>query len=166
MFIIINFNPHIREGKDLSLSLYYSLIYPHIIYGNIVWGNNYETRLDSLIKIKKKVVRVITFSSYTESSKPPFQKLEILNVNQLNHKQTRSFFWLTYLTISCRIILEIFTFWIVNFIRMLHGEAIIHISSFTEQTTTIIQYSVKGRISIPDDLRNTSFPSTTTPPNF
>ena len=92
MFIIINFNPHIREGKDLLLSLYYSLIYPHIIYGNIVWGNNYKTRLDSLIKIKKKVVRVITFSSYTESSKPPFQKLEILNVNQLNNKQTRSFF--------------------------------------------------------------------------
>ena len=166
MFIIINFNPHIREGKDLLLSLYCSLIYPHLIYGNIVWGNNYKTRLDSLIKIKKKVVRVITFSSYTESSKPPFQKLEILNVNQLNNKQTRSFFWLTYLTISSRIILEIFTFWIVNFIRMLHGEAIIYISSFTEQTTAIIQYSVKGRISIPDDLRNTSFPSTTTPPNF
>ena len=39
-------------------------------------------------------------------------------------------------------------------------------TQFTEQTTAIIQYSVKGRISIPDDLRNTSFPSTTTPPNF
>ena len=36
--------------------------------------------------------------------------------------------------------------WIVNFIRMLHDEAIIYISSFTEQTTAIIQYSVKGRI--------------------
>ena len=75
-------------GKDLLLSLYYSLIYPHLIYGNIVWSNNYKTRLESLIKIQKKVVRVITFSSYTESSKPLFQKLEILHVSQLNNQQT------------------------------------------------------------------------------
>ena len=58
----------------MLLSLYFSLIYPHLIYGNIVWGNNYKTRIDSLIKIEKKVVRVITFSSYTESSKPLFTK--------------------------------------------------------------------------------------------
>ena len=44
--------------------------------------------LDSLIKIQKKVVHVITFSLYTESSKPLFQKLEILNVKQLNNRQT------------------------------------------------------------------------------
>ena len=67
------------------------MIYPHLIYGNIVWGNNCKTRIDSLIKIEKKVVRVITFSSYTESSKPLFQELEILNVNQLTNKQTISF---------------------------------------------------------------------------
>ena len=48
------------------------MTYPHLIYGNIVWGNNYKTRIDSLIKIEKKVVRVITFSSYT--SKPLFTK--------------------------------------------------------------------------------------------
>ena len=82
MFIIINFNSHIREGNDLLLSLYFSLIYPHLIYGNVDRGNNYKTRIDSLIKIEKKVVRVITFSSYTESSKPLFQNLEIVNVNQ------------------------------------------------------------------------------------
>ena len=77
-------------GKDLLLSLTnYSLMYPHLIYGNIVWGNNYKTRLDSLIKIQKKGVRVITFASYTELSKPLFQKLEIPNfsivINQLNN---------------------------------------------------------------------------------
>ena len=65
-------------------------MYPHLIYGNIVWGNNYKARLDSLIKIQKKGVRVITFASYTELSKPLFQKLEIPNfskyvINQLNN---------------------------------------------------------------------------------
>ena len=44
--------------------------------------------LDSLIKIQKKVVRDVTFSSYTESSKPLYQKLEILNGKQLNNQQT------------------------------------------------------------------------------
>ena len=47
-----------------------------------------QRTLDSLIKIQKKVVHVITFSLYTESSKPLFQKLEILNVKQLNNRQT------------------------------------------------------------------------------
>ena len=56
--------------KDLLVSLYYSLIYPQ---GNIGWGNNYKTRL---------------FLSFTESSNLLFQKLEILNVNQLNNQQT------------------------------------------------------------------------------
>ena len=47
-----------------------------------------QRTLDSLIKIQKKVVHVITFSLYTESSKLLFQKLEILNVKQLNNRQT------------------------------------------------------------------------------
>ena len=81
-------SPFIKE--DLLLNLYYSLVQPHLISCNIVWGNNYNTRLDSLIKMQKKVGRVITFSSHTESSLPLFQKLEILNVEQLNNQQTVS----------------------------------------------------------------------------
>ena len=41
-------------GKDLLLSLFYSLIYPHLIYGNIVWDNNY---------IDCKTVRIFAYSS-------------------------------------------------------------------------------------------------------
>ena len=44
--------------------------------------------LDSLIKMQEEVVRVITFPSYTESSKPLFQNWEILNDEQLNNQQT------------------------------------------------------------------------------
>ena len=58
-------------------SVKFSLIYPHLVYGNIFWGNNYKTGQDSLIKTQKKVVLVITFSSYTESSKPLIQKLDM-----------------------------------------------------------------------------------------
>ena len=53
----------IYKGGFIHLfRIYSSLIHPDLIYGNIVWGNNYVTRLDGLIKIQKKVVRVITFS--------------------------------------------------------------------------------------------------------
>ena len=42
--------------KDLLLSLYDPLIYPHLIYGNIVWGNNYKKRRNSLItKMQNKL---------------------------------------------------------------------------------------------------------------
>ena len=52
--------------------LYSSLIYPYLFYGNIVWANNYPTRLDKTLKIQKKALRVITFSSYKALSRPLF----------------------------------------------------------------------------------------------
>ena len=38
--------------------------------------------------MQKKVVCIINFSSHTESSKSLFQKLQILNVDQINNQQT------------------------------------------------------------------------------
>ena len=87
-FFVLGDNDNFYREGFIIKSVLLILIYPYLIYGNIVWGNNYKPRLDSLIKIQKKVERVITFSSYTESSKLLFQKLEILNVYQLNNQQT------------------------------------------------------------------------------
>ena len=64
--------------------LYNSLIYPYLHYGNIVWANNYPTRLDTLFKLQKKVLRIITFSPYTAPSLPLFIKLSLLNIYQIN----------------------------------------------------------------------------------
>ena len=64
--------------------LYNSLIYPYLHYGNIVWANNYPTRLDKLFKLQKKVLRIITFSSYTAPSLPLFTQLNLLNIYQIN----------------------------------------------------------------------------------
>ena len=61
--------------KPLLKILYNSLIYPYLYYGNIVWANNYPTRLDKLLKLQKKALRVTTFSSYKAPSLPLFQKL-------------------------------------------------------------------------------------------
>ena len=64
--------------------LYNSLIYPYLFYGNIVWANNYSTRLDKLLKLQKKALRVITFSSYKAPSRPLFKRLNLLDINQIN----------------------------------------------------------------------------------
>ena len=65
-------------SQPLLRMLYYSLIYPHLHYGNIVWANTYPTRLEKLFKLQKKILRIITFPSYTAPSLPLFDKLDLL----------------------------------------------------------------------------------------
>lgn len=56
----------------------YVLYYPYFTYCNIVWGSNYLSRLKSLQKVQKNIIRLITFS------KPLFIHLKILDIFQLN----------------------------------------------------------------------------------
>ena len=68
------------------LTLYYSLIYPHIIYGIEVWGSCNNSLLNRLITLQKRAVRVITFKDKRQTdysfpaSNPLFIKLKILKV--------------------------------------------------------------------------------------
>ena len=48
-----------------------------------MWGNTYKTRIQKLTRIQKKIVRLITFKSYSEHTEI-FKNLEILNVYQIN----------------------------------------------------------------------------------
>ena len=77
--------------QQSELRIYLSLIYPHLHYGNIVWANTYPTRLEKLFKLQKKILRIITFSSYTAPSLPLFDKLDILNIHQINDLLISSF---------------------------------------------------------------------------
>ena len=58
-------------------------MYPYLIYGVEIWGNACNIYLDPLVKLQKKCLRIITFSSYLEHTEPLFQNLEILNFKQL-----------------------------------------------------------------------------------
>ena len=58
-------------------------MYPYLIYGVEIWGNACNVSLDQLVKLQKKCLRIITFSSYLEHTEPLFQNLEILNFKQL-----------------------------------------------------------------------------------
>src|SRR3984893_16336859 len=45
--------------KKCLISLYYSLIYPHLSYCIIVWGSAYNTALHRLIILQKRAIRTI-----------------------------------------------------------------------------------------------------------
>ena len=68
----------------LKKRLLHNDIYPYLTYCNIVWGSNYCTRLKSLHKVQKKIVRLMTFSKFNESTKPIFKELKILDLFELN----------------------------------------------------------------------------------
>lgn len=45
------------------------MVYPYLSYCNISWTSTYPTRLQSIFMTQKKLVRIMTFSNYRESSK-------------------------------------------------------------------------------------------------
>jgi hypothetical protein len=51
----------------------------------LTWGNTYPTRLQKLLNVQKKFIRLITFKSYLEHTEPLFHKLKILNIFKINN---------------------------------------------------------------------------------
>ena len=74
---------HYTNRNTLKL-IYYALAYPYLAYGNLVWGNTYPTRLQKIMNVQKKIVRLICFKSYSDHSEPLFLDLKILNVYKIN----------------------------------------------------------------------------------
>jgi len=69
--------------KKLLLTLYHSLIYPHLSYGIVVWGSVSEQKLNSLFVKQKRAVRIITSSKYNTPSSPLFLELNILKLSDI-----------------------------------------------------------------------------------
>ena len=66
--------------------LYYALIYPYLSYGNIAWGNTYSTRLQPIRRLHKKIIRLITFSKFSDHTSPLFRELSILPLEDINNE--------------------------------------------------------------------------------
>lgn len=78
----------LRRGRCLLKAetlqtLYYSFLYPYFSYCIEIWGFTYTTYLEPLNILQKKIVRIITSSSYREHTAPLFDKLKILNLSKL-----------------------------------------------------------------------------------
>ena len=62
--IRIIYRARFNLSPSTKLSLYYSLIYPYLNYCNIVWSTTYVTNLRRILILQKRIVRVLTNSSF------------------------------------------------------------------------------------------------------
>ena len=63
---------------EAKLSYYYAFVYPYLSYNVCVWGSTYSSHIQRIIILQKKVIRIITNSSYTAHTRPLFSQLGIL----------------------------------------------------------------------------------------
>ena len=73
----------------ILLSIYNSLILPHITYGILAWG--YES--DIIFGLQKKAVRAMTCAKYTAHTGPIFQKLNLLKLKDIHKIQQLKFYY-------------------------------------------------------------------------
>ena len=68
-------------------------MYPYLNYGNIIWGNTYPSRLESIIKLQNKIIRVTSFSDFRDHTRPIFRNLSVLPIDDLNNEVLLIFFF-------------------------------------------------------------------------
>ena len=76
---------------DALVTLYDSMVLSHLNYCCIVWGSTYHSNLETILKLQKKSLRIITKSSYRAHSEPLFYKLNKLNIFDICKLQTAVF---------------------------------------------------------------------------
>ena len=69
--------------RESLLTLYYSLIHPHLIYGILAWGNAASAVLHKIDIIQKRAVRVIHNKKYNSHTDPLFKQSGILKIPDL-----------------------------------------------------------------------------------
>ena len=66
--------------RNILLTLYNSLVLPHLTYGILAWG---ASNTNDLLKLQKKAVRIITNSRYNAHADPLFKDLQLLKLKDL-----------------------------------------------------------------------------------
>ena len=64
-------------------TLYYSFVYPYLHYGITAWGDTYDTYLDPLFKLQKRVIRIIFSACRDAHTQPLFKELKILDLSHV-----------------------------------------------------------------------------------
>ena len=69
--------------RKVLLQLYHSFVIPYLKYCVEIWGNASDIHLHQFITAENKIVRIITFSSYSSHTKIIFNQLNILPFKHL-----------------------------------------------------------------------------------
>ena len=75
--------------QKILLMIYNSLILPHIQYGILCWGY----KIDRILKLQKRALRLITNSKYNAHSEPLLKTLKCLNVSDLFKLKILKFYY-------------------------------------------------------------------------
>ena len=67
--------------QQTLITLYWSLIYPHLSYGTSAWGQASKSLLNKLLVLQKRALRFIFFKGYRESAISLFVKSNIPPLN-------------------------------------------------------------------------------------
>ena len=81
-FFALNKTKHILPRKNL-ISLYYTLVYPHLMYGITLWGAAYDIYINKLCVAQKKIIRIIAGAQYNAHTDPLFKKFNILKLSDI-----------------------------------------------------------------------------------
>ena len=65
--------------KDILLTMYKSLILPHLNYSLLLWG----VHLQDISVLQEKAIRVVTNNTYKSHTEPIFKEYGLLNVNDM-----------------------------------------------------------------------------------
>jgi len=73
--------------------LYCSLVLPYINYGILLWGNASKECLNKVFRLQKRALRIISNSHFLCSTKPLFEKYNVLNVFDMYEKEMAIFMY-------------------------------------------------------------------------
>ena len=73
------------------VSLYNLLFLSFLSYGILVWGSTFESYLNPLLNLQKKVLRSIKFQPFSSPSTQIFQSLKILKVSDILYLKILTF---------------------------------------------------------------------------
>ena len=68
---------------NILICLYNSLFSPFLQYGLLVWGLTYETYINPVFLLQKRVIKAISFQNFASPSSPIFSDLKILKLHDL-----------------------------------------------------------------------------------
>ena len=80
--------------KTSLRSLYYSLVYPYLTYCVSVWGSTYQSNLNRIIILQKKIIRIISKVSFDSHTGVLFREQEILKFSDIYLYQMGKFMYL------------------------------------------------------------------------
>ena len=63
---------------NIIVDLYYAPVHSLLFFSLISWGNSYEFNLHPVFLLQKRVIRIITFSSFFKHTSPFFKSLVIM----------------------------------------------------------------------------------------